>query len=434
MSIYANQQTTSSFDGNCFIYWKKRFETYVKSKDIDLWHIIVHALDESFSSRNHVRKFLRALPTKWHPKVTTIEESNDLSTLPLDELIGNLKVYKVVLEKDSEISKSKKEKYKSFALKARKFLSEEEASSSDSEDEEYAIAVRNFKKFFRRKGKFVRQPNDDKKSFRKIKEDKKEKEDHKHGIGYAEDIASTSNEKTKKLSHKDVKMTSVEPAMPVPSGREPASSNEQNRLSAEDVGKLESNVLKKNDSVQITRKSVSNSSIKNVKQAPILKLSQGLGKSSAKSQRRMDIMNGFKYSGGQGICGQSKNICSSFKAIEEIRNEDLRTKLEYFSKDYDEEREMEPRPRPTKETTPPLRLRSPGVHGQQERVIEFEEAPNREGSRTGRNAEGSRPLKIETRENGNREMNIPPLLETHLVRNESGQPLQSSLTSVYGGH
>ncbi|GJW80653.1 hypothetical protein Tco_0144628 [Tanacetum coccineum] len=82
------------------------------------------ALDESFSSRNHVRKFLRALPTKWRPKVTAIEESKDLSTLPLDELIDNLKVYEVVLEKDSKISKSKKEKYKSLALKARKFLSE----------------------------------------------------------------------------------------------------------------------------------------------------------------------------------------------------------------------------------------------------------------------------------------------------------------------
>ncbi|GKG40284.1 hypothetical protein Tco_0467061, partial [Tanacetum coccineum] len=66
------------------------------------------ALDESFSSRNHVRKFLRALPAKWRPKVTTIEESKDLSTLPLDELIGNLKVYEVVLEKDLEISKNKK--------------------------------------------------------------------------------------------------------------------------------------------------------------------------------------------------------------------------------------------------------------------------------------------------------------------------------------
>ncbi|GJS04972.1 retrovirus-related pol polyprotein from transposon TNT 1-94 [Tanacetum coccineum] len=132
------------------------------------------ALDESFSSRNHVRKFLRALPSKWRPKVTAIEESKDLSKLSLDELVGNLKVYEVVLEKDLEIAKNKKEKYKSLALKARQVLSDDDASSSDSNDEEYAMAVRDFKKFFRRRGKFVRQPYDDKKNFRKIKEDKKE--------------------------------------------------------------------------------------------------------------------------------------------------------------------------------------------------------------------------------------------------------------------
>ncbi|GJV86048.1 copia protein [Tanacetum coccineum] len=58
-------------------------------------------------------------------------------------------------------------------------MSEEDASSSDSNDEECAMAVRDFKKFFRRRGKFVRQPNDDKKNFRKAKEDKKEKEDRR---------------------------------------------------------------------------------------------------------------------------------------------------------------------------------------------------------------------------------------------------------------
>ncbi|GKB89294.1 hypothetical protein Tco_0961566 [Tanacetum coccineum] len=42
-----------------------------------------------------------------------------------------------------------------------------------------------------------------------------------------------------------------------------------------------------------------------------------------------------------------------------IRNEDLRTKLKYFSEDYDEEREMEPRPEPRREATPTLRLNSP---------------------------------------------------------------------------
>ncbi|GKD72363.1 hypothetical protein Tco_1330645, partial [Tanacetum coccineum] len=110
-----------------------RFNTIITS---------LKALDESFLSCNHVRKFLRALPTKWRPKVMAIEESKDLSTLSLDELFDNLKVYEVVLEKDLEVSKNKKEKYKSLALKARKVLSEEDASSSDRNDEEYAMAVR----------------------------------------------------------------------------------------------------------------------------------------------------------------------------------------------------------------------------------------------------------------------------------------------------
>ncbi|GKA59207.1 zf-CCHC domain-containing protein, partial [Tanacetum coccineum] len=149
---------------------RARFNTIITS---------LKALDESFLSHKHVRKFFRALPTKWRPKVTTIEESKDLSTLSLDKLIGNLKVYEVVLEKDLAISKNKKEKYKSLALKARKVLSEEEASSSDSNDEEYAMAVRDFKKFFRKRGKFVRQPHDDKKNFQKVKEDKKEKDDRR---------------------------------------------------------------------------------------------------------------------------------------------------------------------------------------------------------------------------------------------------------------
>nr|GFB50251.1 UBN2 domain-containing protein [Tanacetum cinerariifolium] len=75
------------------------------------------ALDE-FSSKNCVRKFLRALHLKWHAKVTAIEESKNLTTLPLDELIGNLKVFEEVIKKDFETVKGKKEQSRSLALKA----------------------------------------------------------------------------------------------------------------------------------------------------------------------------------------------------------------------------------------------------------------------------------------------------------------------------
>ncbi|GJX47847.1 hypothetical protein Tco_0273037 [Tanacetum coccineum] len=70
----------------------------------------------------------------------------------------------------------------------------------------------------------------------------------------------------------------------------------------------------------------------------------------------------------------------------QISNEDLQTGLEYFNEDYDEERKMEPRPEPNREATPTLRLRSLVVRRQQERVVGFEESPNRVGSRGGRNA------------------------------------------------
>ncbi|GJV11819.1 hypothetical protein Tco_1353360 [Tanacetum coccineum] len=224
------------FESDSFIYWKNRFETYVKSKDLDLWHVIIEgdfppiqnnpknkqdevvpfekqnndlkkrlaknneakmviynalprkeyerifmcntvkeiwktlsithqgnsqvkdnkidllvqqyeqfvisedesmdsvfarfntiitglkALDEGYSRKNYVRKFLRAINPKWRAK------------------------------KDSEIVKGKGER-KSLALKAKKESSDEESLISRSEDEEYVMAVRDFKKFFKRRGR-----------------------------------------------------------------------------------------------------------------------------------------------------------------------------------------------------------------------------------------------------------------------------------------
>ncbi|GJX41441.1 zf-CCHC domain-containing protein [Tanacetum coccineum] len=146
IDLFDQQYEQSVFSDNETIHCAfARFNTIVTS---------LKPLDESFSSCNHVRKFLRTLPIKWRLKMMAIEESKDLSTLLLDELIGNLKVYEVVLEKDSKASKNKKEKYKSLALKAKKVSSSEEASCSDSNVEEHAMA-----------------------NFRRAKEEKKGKEE-----------------------------------------------------------------------------------------------------------------------------------------------------------------------------------------------------------------------------------------------------------------
>ncbi|GJW53228.1 retrovirus-related pol polyprotein from transposon TNT 1-94 [Tanacetum coccineum] len=84
----------------------------------------------------------------------------------------------MIIKKDSEIVKAKVER-KSIALKAKKESSDEECSTSGSEDEEYAMAVRDFKKFFKRRGRFVRQPRNDKKAFQRSRDDKNGKGDRK---------------------------------------------------------------------------------------------------------------------------------------------------------------------------------------------------------------------------------------------------------------
>ncbi|GJV86311.1 retrovirus-related pol polyprotein from transposon TNT 1-94 [Tanacetum coccineum] len=279
-----SMQRPPLFESDSFIYWKNRFETYVKSKDLDLWHVITNgdfqpiqqnpetkldevipfekqsddlkkklaknneakmviynalprkeyerifmcntakeiwktllithqgnsqvkdnkidllvqqyeqfvifedesidsafarfntiitslkALDKGYSSKNYVMKFLRALHPKWRTKVTAIEKSKD-SSLSLDELIENIKVHKMIIKKDSEIFKAKVER-KSLALKAKKESSDEECLTSGSKDEEYAMTIRNFKKFFKRRGRFVRQPRNDKKTFQRSYDDK----------------------------------------------------------------------------------------------------------------------------------------------------------------------------------------------------------------------------------------------------------------------
>ncbi|GKD95563.1 zf-CCHC domain-containing protein, partial [Tanacetum coccineum] len=91
---------------------------------------------------------------------------------------GNIKVHEMIIKKNSKIVKANVER-KSLALKVKKESSDEECSTSGSEDKEYAMAVRYFKKFFKRRGRFVRQPQIDKKTFQRSRDDKNGKSDRK---------------------------------------------------------------------------------------------------------------------------------------------------------------------------------------------------------------------------------------------------------------
>nr|GEU94953.1 reverse transcriptase domain-containing protein [Tanacetum cinerariifolium] len=136
---------------NSLIYKEKTMRIH----DSKIKDCVFNVCDRVLLFNSRMKIFSGKLKTRWRERrasVTAIEESKDFSMLSLEELIGNLKLYELLMEKDSEIVKGKKDKYKSIALKAKMESSDDETSTSGSEDEEYAMAARDFKKFFRQKG------------------------------------------------------------------------------------------------------------------------------------------------------------------------------------------------------------------------------------------------------------------------------------------
>ncbi|GKB26848.1 zf-CCHC domain-containing protein [Tanacetum coccineum] len=488
------------FEANCFIYWKNHFETYVKSKDIDLWYIIAHGnykpttkykdgkdvvtpydkldenqkkmlskndeakmvlynglpkkeyerifmcdtaqniwdslitthqgnkqvkdnkiylfiqkyeeyliaddetidcafsrfniiitslkvLDESFSSRNHVRKFLRALPSKWRPKKEweiNKEQERKVQVSPHLKQTKGQGIFRQPYDDKKnfrEVKEEKKEDRRCFkcgdpnhfisdcpknysgdqkafvvgswsdsgddskkeeiCLKAHsnEVLSDNLYYSSSSLDNEsrqseydkfgqISLRIINKNKRLKAKNESLKKTIDELKtkldllekgkesssncnayddlrlevnslklklasfehsssSLQKIVEMQKPSKD-KYGLGYTETIASSRNTKIKNLGDQ-LKKPSVEPACRCHSETTPASSNEQHRLSVDSAEKnddLETNVVKRNDFILITKMSILGAP-KGNKQPPILKLGQGHGKSKIQTPSKM---------------------------------------------------------------------------------------------------------------------------------------------------
>jgi hypothetical protein len=82
------------------------------------------------------------LPKRFRIKVTTIEESNDLEEMKIEELVGSLQTF--------ELSLPPVKKLKTIALKASK-KKVEASSEDDSDEEEKAVAMlaKNFRRLMR---------------------------------------------------------------------------------------------------------------------------------------------------------------------------------------------------------------------------------------------------------------------------------------------
>ena len=86
-------------------------EFYAKLKDIVN---LAFNLGETIPEPKVVRKVLKFLLERFHAKIIAIEESKDIGSIPLMELIGNLQTYKLDMTRLGIGTKCK-----SMALKAK---------------------------------------------------------------------------------------------------------------------------------------------------------------------------------------------------------------------------------------------------------------------------------------------------------------------------
>ena len=128
------QQLTSRFESIRMFNDETFDEFYAKLNDI------VNSVFNLGEVYDHVKNILRSLTENFRPKVTTITESKDVDTIPVDELVGSLQSYKSDLPKTS--------KSKSMALKA---VGDVDDCGFDDEISSTRIAylAKNFRNFLR---------------------------------------------------------------------------------------------------------------------------------------------------------------------------------------------------------------------------------------------------------------------------------------------
>jgi len=104
------------------------------------------SLGEKISDEKLVRKILRSLPKKFDMKVTSIEEAQNISSLKVDELIGSLQNFEIIVNSKSDKTG------KSIAFASNMDSNETQGNHEDDDDmsESLALLGRQFKKFYKR--------------------------------------------------------------------------------------------------------------------------------------------------------------------------------------------------------------------------------------------------------------------------------------------
>ncbi|KAH0689613.1 hypothetical protein KY289_016971 [Solanum tuberosum] len=105
----------------------------------------LRGLGEPIPVSKQIRKILKVLPKSWESKVDAITKAKDLTTLSMDELIGNLQTYEMNKKQGMTLKEGKKEK--SIALKTSQ-------SEVTEEEDEMTYVTRRFQKIIKKHGGF----------------------------------------------------------------------------------------------------------------------------------------------------------------------------------------------------------------------------------------------------------------------------------------
>ena len=120
--------------------------------DVHKWftHIVNHlmSLGKVFDIEELNIKILKCLDRSWQPKVTTISESRDLTSLTTTSLFGKFKEHELEMNR-LNIQESEDKHVRNIALKAAKHKNNQ-VSSDKSEGETLSLLCKKFRKFLKK--------------------------------------------------------------------------------------------------------------------------------------------------------------------------------------------------------------------------------------------------------------------------------------------
>jgi len=119
-------------------------------------HIVNHfiGLGKQFDKEELNIKILKCLDRSWQPKLTTISETKDLTTLTTATLFGKLREHKLEIMRLKEMESAEK-KTRSLALKSKatEVETSEDNSEEDSDTENLNLLIKKFQKFIKLKSR-----------------------------------------------------------------------------------------------------------------------------------------------------------------------------------------------------------------------------------------------------------------------------------------